>query len=819
MVFYGGHPVGNAYDGLHSPKDYIHNLESVIGRIPDHIKHDFVENQSITFEDLTELLLKRVSPVITRQVVGLLQKTYVSPYTSYLLPIRQLGPYESINVTWTEVSFNPGIAPQVETQGVGRYFTHNKTRRGARAVRRGLAIKIESGFFMTPEGRKSWVDQIEQVVTIVQNTNEYDVVLTLLQVPMRQERHANQMNGPNNRAYGAVRDMTFEQTLDLEKRMFGIVNKTEDSRGFINLITNLRTVMAKSGCIPDAIVVPPYLLGHYHTYNDDLWHYQSAGPDSKKHREMATDIGGTSAFRSESIQGMRVIDSHIYRAVPGSRYGVSDLLTAPFQIGEYYPLEIDCIYRELKSFDQYSGDHRNVRLFNEDQSRFVTVYFSDILKNSLRFDPENEGGDLRDLYDHVSNDIFVQEGGASVDVWGQIRPKYLDDRYLERTSKTLANLFSPSERNSLNKALWDYGRAVNGAGVFGTPEWTAFESDKVDEAAFNSAKALITNTLVPVFSDLVHQTNKPNYLNMVLAFLKGGRSTTRPANQTLINDSWQTNMCKFEGVLQNRKGIMLHKSILEKVLTYMFLITPINSITMSKMHDNDVFIPIDIILCRPSMTYNMSSIIMMKAGKETGETIIGNQDFAMSSNTQDKTMEGFYTYYGKSIVYNSRNVMIAPRVFNQGYVRGNNVKFVTDVGLEEIQQTSGLHETDESLIPLIVPCGGKILENNSWIDYRGKNNNTDKLFHESAEFYNSLFQINDAELAVPGEEFVDYEDQTFAMNSICWTGHFETGKGFGFVNQNAGHLGPNTYDQVNHSRMEGQFSRIKPLTFQTRIVN
>jgi len=764
-----------------------------------------------------------VSPVITQQVVGLLEKTYVSPYTSYLLPIRQLGPYESINVTWTEVSFNPGIAPQVETQGVGRYFTHNKTRRGARAVRRGLAVKIESGFFMTPEGRKSWVDQIEQVVTIVQNTNEYDVLLTLLQTPMRQERHANQMNGPNNRAYGAVRDMTFEETLALERRMFGTVNKTEDSRGFTNLITNLRTVMAKSGCNPDAMVVPPYLLGHYHTYNDDLWHYQSAGPDSKKHREMATDIGGTSAFRSEVIQGMRVIDSHIYRAVPGSRYGVSDLLTAPFQIGEYYPLEIDTIYRELRAFDQYSADHRNVRIFNEDQSRFVTVYFSDILKSSLRFDPE-DGSLIDELHEGIGNDIFVDDTGVAVNKWGDIKSEYLDDHYLERTVKTLAmNLFKPSDRSSLNKALWDFGRATKTNGDFGGDGWTSGTSDPVDNDTFLNAKALINNLLIPVFNNLIEGDNII-YPENVFNFLIGNRPNDidDPPDVNAINQIWQEHMCNFElaeSPLQHRHSVMQHKTILEKVLAYMFLMTPVNSKTMSKMHDSDVFIPIDIILCRPSMTYNMSSIIMMKAGKETGETIIGNQDFAMSSNTQDKTMEGFYTYYGKSIVYNSRNVVIAPRVFNQGYVRGNNVKFVTKVGLEEIQQSSGLHTTDESLIALIVPCGGKILENNSWIDYRGKNNNTDKIFHKSAEFYNNLFRINDAELAVPGEEFVDYEDQTFAMNSICWAGHFETGKGFGFVNQNAGHLGPNTYDQVNHSRMEGQFSRIKPLTFQTRVVN
>lgn len=784
------HPVGHAYDSLQTPKDYINNLEQVIGRIPDHIKHDFVHNQSATFGDLTELLLQRASPAITMQVTGLLEKTYVSPYTSYLLPIRQLGPYESINVKWTEVSFNPGIAPQVETQGVGRYFSHNKTKRGARAVRRGAAVKIESGFFMTAEGRQAWVNQIEQLVTIIQNTNEYDVLLTLLQTPMRQERNAHQMNGPTNRAYGAVGDMSYEEQLILERDMFGLVNKVPDSRGFNSLVTNLRTVMSRNGTTADAMIVPPYLLGYYNTFNDDLWMHSGAGAASSQNRELAADIGGNSAFRSQSIQGLRVIDSHIYRSTPGSRSGVCDLLTAPFQIGEYYPLEIDTHFRDLKSFENYSGESRNVRIFNEDISRISTVHFSDALSATLRWD---ENGDV-DSEDHngITNDMFTNPQGKPCNLWEDVENKGLSSKHLERCIRSMYNnLFTKDKKQELEVALYNISM-----------QKVMFEDGPLE---LNNDVSVVNSYLLDPYNDLRKDNQKSFDINDLLLIIKGDAVKYEELRQ----EGFKNKNSKHAELFRN-------KTYLERVLHAMFLTTPINIKTMIRMHEADIFVPVDIILARPSMTYNMSSVVIMKAGSDTGETIIGQQDFSMSSNTQDKTLEGFYTYYGKAIVKNSKNVIVAPRVFNQGYVRGNNNKFVTeDDGLKEIKEYSGLRESSESLIAMMVPCGGKIMDR-SWIDYTGTNNNTDDTYHQSAEFYGKLFAVDSTELAIPGEDFVDYEDQSFQSNSICWLGHFETGKDFSFVNQNNGHLGPNTYDQVDHSRKEGIFAPIKHFTYNLK---
>jgi hypothetical protein len=781
-------PVGNHLSGFDSdPRNYIANLEQVIGRIPDHVKYDFMQNQSRTFGDLTELLLSRATPVITQQVTGLLEKAYVSPYTQFLLPIRQLGPYESINVKWTEVNFNPGLAPQVEMLGVGRYFTHNKTRRGARAVRRGAAVKIESGFFMTPEGRDEWRLQIEQLVTVIQNTNEYDVLLTLLQSPMRKDRHANQMNGPYNHVYGVNYDLTFEQRFELERDMAFIINKTPDSRGFNSLVTNLRNVMARNDVMPDAMIVPPYLLGYYFTTNDDLWHHSSAGPAAAANREMAADIGGGSAFRSQTIQGLRLVDTYIYRAVKGARESVCDLLTSPWQIGEYYPLEIDMVHRDKKSYQKYTSKDRDARIFNEDISRIAPVYFMDAVKNSHRFDLKDDGmpkddGPLIENEAGVNQDMFsCNAGDETTKVWGDMEIGYLSIDTIKKVVITMMNSFSDKEQDEANASL----------AIVGKPTLdNKYITRLLKMVPLTGRAALVPGTIKA--ADYHIQYTRSDISKTKNAVPAHGAHT----------DLFGDDSSKFE-----------------QIATALFLSGKINLTNIQAMHDTDVFIPVDAILTRPWMTYNMSSVVIMKAGKETGETIIGQQDFQMSSNTQDRTLEASHMYYGKAIVKKSRNVVVAPRVFCQSYVSGNNLKYISKKTLEEeIQNRSGVFESDESIFSMLIPVGGKVHENN-WIDVRGSNANVSgKEFHRSKEFYTNMLRLDDLELATPTEEFIDYEDMTFAANTLCWLGHIEYGPGAAFVNFNMGHLGPNTYDQCNHSRKEGIFSPVRPLNCNARTV-
>lgn len=793
------HPVGNYLDGLnYDPRNAISNLERIIGRLPNETKYDYVDNQARTFGDLTELLLKRGPPVVKMQVTGLLEKSYISPYTTMMLPIRQLGPYESINFEWTELNFNPAFMPQVEVLGVGRYFTHNKTRRGARAVRRGAAVKIEAGFFMSPEGRQEWVMQIQQLATAISETNEYDVLLTILQVPMRQEVHAQDMNGPyNNIFYGKSPDMSFEERLVLMRDMFGLVNKTTDSRGFSALLTNLKTIMKRNSTTPDILVVPPYLIGHYYHSNDDLWHYMSAGPQALTNREIAKDIGDDTHLKIRMIDGLKIIDTHVYRPVKGARNSACDLLTVPVQIGEKYSMEINMLHRDTKSFKNYRSANRDIRIFNEEQSRFVIVYFLDAVKNSFRWNIGPNGqvtagskfdGKLHDLHDGTlggGTDMF-KNGAAACKSWGDVDNTFLPNDAIQRVTQTMQNNFTDDEWKEFETLLKDPAAnigTVDAAGVF-----TVNAAVNADYEVFEKrVLGFFATDMTSVMSEIRTET--------AAGFTKtkgvGGKSTAGVER----NDTFGTGT-----------------SIGHKFLATAFLHSTISFLDIKKLHEADIFVPIDVLLARPWMKYNASSVAMMKAGSETGETVLGQQRFNMSSNTQDGTIEASMTYYVKAVVKNTRNVLVAPHIFIQSYISGNNVTFLTNTGLNEMKSRSGVFNGKESMISLLLPYNSTVHERN-WIDYRGSNPNSNETYHDSGAYYSTVFPIEETDIYSPMETFVDYEDQSYPANTICWSGHVEYGPEFKNRSFCQGHLGPNTYDQVNLSRKEGHYAPVHSLNF------
>jgi hypothetical protein len=733
------------------------------------------------------MLMERAPRVVPDQVTGLLEKSYISPYTTFLLPIRQLAPFESIHQQWTIRSFDRGLFDQVETEGVGRIFTHNKSTRGARAVRRGAAIKIEDGFYSSPEGREDWALQIEQLATAIQETNEYDVLLTLLQVPMSGNISAQDMNGPyNHMFYGADPDMTFSERLTLMKDMFSTINKSVDSRGFNTLIGRLRETMARSGVIPDTIIVPPNLVSAYYSGNDDQWHYMSAGPAVSQNRADANDIGGERAIRVQKIQGLNIVDTHIYRPVIGARASVNDLLTVPAQIGEFYAMCVEDIYRGNKNYLKYQSDHRDIKIFDEDEGRFVPIYFTEALKNTFRWDdtgnidmsPITEGGTS------TANvtDMFIN-GGATVKSWGDMNENYLPNEAITRVVNSIkGNMFTPEEWKEFTEKV---------RGVVAGDAGTVPDADTVKAAIGNFVATLNTAIVTGDINAALYTYIATKFKDMSGVGKNATADTSNLANRDQIFRNGE-----------NEAG---------KVVAAAFLMSTITRDNIIKMHESDVFVPINILLVRPWMTYDVGTIIVMRAGRDTGETIIGERSFQMSANTQDRTIEGSMMYYGKAIVKKPKNVMVAPNVFIRGYVRGNNTEWVTGEDLIEVEQKSGITESTHSLVAMLIPYGSKVTRH-TWIDYRGKNPNTGNLeFHESAQFYQEVFKTEDADLYTPTEGFIDYRDETFPVNSICWAGHVKGGADFAHEKHCLGHLGVNTYDHYDNTRKDGYASML-PIT-------
>jgi hypothetical protein len=84
----------------------------------------------------------------------------------------------------------------------------------------------------------------------------------------------------------------------------------------------------------------------------------------------------------------------------------------------------------------------------------------------------------------------------------------------------------------------------------------------------------------------------------------------------------------------------------------------------------------DVLLFRPNMEFRMSTGVLAKAGRETGETIIGQSNFILGDNPVNKTHYGNYTINMRSMVRVDRNVHLQMDMGFERYIRGMDCSFV-----------------------------------------------------------------------------------------------------------------------------------------------
>ena len=769
----------------------VDGLATIIGPIPHTMRETYC-NPGETYQtgwDLTELLMNRIGPVVTQQISGLLRKSYISPYTSFLLPLRQLGPLESTAVRWMEIHFDSGLANQVETEGVARLYQHKKNKRGARAVRRGVACKVDSMFYATPEGRELWRKQILQLATIVQRTNEYDVLSTLLNCVKRDPTyHRNGEIGHGNNVYGISDSATFMEMLKQRIDWFGIVNKSPDSRGFSNMCTTLRTVMRRRGVDVDALIVPPHLLGYYFYTKPDLWEAQMTGPSVDSNREFAIELSNeNTGLRQQKWQGLTLVDSYVQRMTDGHADGedVSDLLTIQRQIGEFYPMCTKDWYDDGATFENFGSRTRNIKIFNEDHSRIVPVKYNDAVDNCKAWLDQTQNLDngtaivfkdaLNPKVFEGNNDLKLTSADGVVTFGDLEFTNGRDAAVKELMAKSFASNYDKDDQNSLGVSF--YTRSVDDQG----------NTKQVPDNEKERSEA--SNTLANQSFEL---------LRRVLDQITGGTTYTVDG----IKSTSRTNKDEVPGA---SKFTNLFMSEIFKV--------PVTRDVCKKMNEMGLYVPFDFILCRPFMQYACSSVIMMKSGTETGETLIGQQKFEMSSNVADRTLYANYFYYGKAVVRDEKNVVVAPDVFIQSYVKGNNTEFITS--FEDIAG-GGMNTANDtkSLLAFIVPAMECIQQEKTIIDITGQfMHMSDVSDHFStAPFYKGLLSIDPSSVADPISNECDYEDCSVMLNTVCCLGHTEDHKG-NVLYTNTGHLGCECYNNCNATRKPGVYSEIKSQTY------
>ena len=237
-----------------------------------------------------------------------------------------------------------------------------------------------------------------------------------------------------------------------------------------------------------------------------------------------------------------------------------------------------------------------------------------------------------------------------------------------------------------------------------------------------------------------------------------------------------------------------------------------------------------VMLLRPFQTYNMASGILMKGGLDTGFTAHGHHDFMLTDDVIHKVHIGHYTFYHKSIVKQSKNIILAEDIFAHSYVSGEGTGiFPGESGSghgkfsEQLSRDSFTHD----LIPIWLAnnAKGNVDKPQNPLDITGSYNaqtldSNNTTIDDNDEHYTNAGAYSDA-LGFDRLQNYDTSDQFLSpmrhLNTVCFKGHqlsWNSEKNtYSRISVNTGHWGPNVYPGCRAVR-NGENAFLKDMEYE-----
>ena len=273
------------------------------------------------------------------------------------------------------------------------------------------------------------------------------------------------------------------------------------------------------------------------------------------------------------------------------------------------------------------------------------------------------------------------------------------------------------------------------------------------------------------------------------------RKSTHDSDDSMDDDDDYSlkNIKKPKNAYARRKATIIYSDQYSKIFTEIFkmrynhaskitnnilraaviaiLMTPVNRDQFNRMIDNNIHLPINILIWRLFIEHDMSSAIIMKGGLETGANLFGHSNFITGNDVVTKVIYGNFTFNSKAVVWKEKNVAIIENIRSMGYVGGNNTAFMTsskdidDQGKNRSSMIATALPITEDDFPKAMSFTGEhwIADLNESID--GKQ----KIHYTSARYYDSIYNISDRmngyDLA--SQKFFDGADR---MNIVAMQG-------------------------------------------------
>ena len=238
-----------------------------------------------------------------------------------------------------------------------------------------------------------------------------------------------------------------------------------------------------------------------------------------------------------------------------------------------------------------------------------------------------------------------------------------------------------------------------------------------------------------------------------------------------------------------------------------------------------------VLLLRPFQTYNMASGVLMKGGLDTGFTAHGHHDFMLTDDVIHKVHIGHYTFYHKSIVKQSKNIILAEDIFAHSYVSGEGSGVFPAEGStskDKFSQQLARDTFTHDIIPIWIAGDdkGNVARPQNPLDITGHYNNhtldaNNSTIDDENEHYAGADTYANGPLGFNRLQNYDQNDQFLSpmrhLNTVCFQGHQlswdSEKKSFAKVTTNTGHWGPNVYPGCRAVR-NGENAFLKDMEYE-----
>lgn len=226
---------------------------------------------------------------------------------------------ESMTIKWVKWSFDRTLTDIVPSSGLSRLITTENETNTAHMTRRGLAMTLDWEFAQSERGRQIYSMNMKAIQQSIIDTGTAGCLQAILTGKDFYREWRRKFNNQVSKRQGDL--------WARERRIWGMVAKTADTKSMYVLDALLKHDMSSVGIKPDVLILPPKAGIYISMLPDRETLYTTRGPGA--HDELTEDKIELTKWRGNLVYETEAIDMD-FSGDP------VDLLTRNRMIGTYY---------------------------------------------------------------------------------------------------------------------------------------------------------------------------------------------------------------------------------------------------------------------------------------------------------------------------------------------------------------------------------------------------------------------------------------------------------------------------------------------------